>query len=122
MAIDGYSVQLTCYFLDGTSTAVVSPGEALAGDVVEGLGGFPTRIPGGGEIVNMKLGTITDAAWVAVWGDHQVQVRFAADGDWAGANPFFFIGQTLGGLSISEIWLRNMDNEEHVVTVYAAES
>jgi len=122
MAIDGYSVQLLCNFLDGASVVLPTAGTAITGDVVEGHGGFPMRIPGGGDIVNVKLGTITDASWLAVWGDEDVQVRVAEDGTWLGSNPFAFIGAMIAGLGISEIWIRNNDNEEHGVTIYAAES
>ena len=122
MAVDGYSVQLICSFLDGSSVYLPTQGEAVTGDLVEGHSGLPMRIPGGGDIVNIKLSSITDPAWVAVWGDEDVQVRIVEDGTWLGTNPFAFVGAMVGGLGISEVWIRNNDNEEHAVTIYAAES
>lgn len=121
MAIDTYSVQLVYNLLEGSTVKLPSPGTAVTGDVVEANGGLPFLVPGD-TTVNIKLGTLTDPAAIGVYGDKGVQVQIEENGSWLPANPFAFVGAVVNSMAVSEVWVRNTDNQEHQVTIIAVES
>ena len=121
MAIDGYSVQVSSSLLDGTTTALTSPGAASTGDVGEAFGGFPFKLAASASAVNLKLGTLTDPKWLAVYGEAGVSFQIASGGQAIRANPFAFLADVTDGLGISEIWLSNSEASEVSVQVLAAE-
>jgi hypothetical protein len=120
--VDGYSIQLITTLLDGSATAMSSPGTAQTGTVLEATGGLPHKIPGGTSDLNIKLGTLTDVKWLAIWADGEgVTFRVSNGGDALDANPFAFLANVEDGMGISEIWVSNTDTAERKVTVLAAE-
>jgi hypothetical protein len=121
MAIDTYSVQLSVALLEGSTTKLPSPGAAVTGDVVEAHGGLPFLVAGGAT-ERIRLGTLTDPAAIAIYGDEGIRVRIEEDGSWIPANPFAFLWAVVNSMSVSEVWVNNQDNEEHQVTIIAVES
>ena len=119
--IDSYSVQLITTLLDGSATALVSPGQAETGGVLEAFGGMPQRIAAGASDVNIKLGTLADPLWLAVFGNDGITFRLALAGQVLDANPFAFLADEQNGLGISEIWVSNSDSQEQTIILVAAE-
>jgi hypothetical protein len=122
MTINNSSVQLVAALLDGTTTVMPTPGEAETIPVQEAFGGLPQRIPGDTLLQNIKLGTLSRVKWLALYGDEGITFRFEETGSDIPAHPFAFLANNVvAGAGISEIWVSNNDNEEHTITVLAAE-
>ena len=121
MAIDAYSIQVISTLLEGTASRVTSPGDASTGSVLEAFGGMPMRVAAGASDVNIKLGTLTDPIFLAVYGDTGISFAISNGGDALHADPFAFLADEEDGLGISEIWLTNSDSEEHTIYIVAAE-
>lgn len=121
MAINAYSVQLITTLLEDSATVITSPGQAETGAVLEAYGGFPARIAAGASGVNIKLGTMTDPKWFALFGAEGVSFTISDGGDAIAASPFAFLADVEDGLGISEIWVSNSDSQEHTITMMGAE-
>jgi hypothetical protein len=121
-SINSSSIQLIAALLDGTTTVMPTPGEAVTVPVQEAFGGLPQRIPGGTSLQNIKLGTLNRVKWIAVYGDVGIKFRTTETGSDIQAHPFAFLANNVtAGIGISEVWVSNDDNEEHTVTILAAE-
>ncbi len=122
MALNAYSILLTTSFLDGSTTVIASPlSTAATGSVGESFIGMPLRIAGSASAVNVKLNTLTNPLWLAVYAESGISFQISSGGDAIEANPFAFISDVTNGLGISEIWLTNSDVAEIAVTVLAGE-
>lgn len=121
-SINSSSVQLVATLLDGSTTVLPTPGDAVIIPVLEAFGGLPQRIAGGTSLLNIKLGTLALTKWLAVYGDVGVSFRFEETGSDIPAHPFAFLANNVpAGANVSEIWVSNSDNEEHTVTILGAE-
>lgn len=120
--VNSYSIQLLTSLLASGSTFVSNPGDsATTGDVVEAFGGLPQRIAAGAADVNIKLGTLTNPLWLAVFGAEGVTFKIANGGTALDASPFGFVADIQNGLGISEIWVSNSHSAQQTVTIMAAE-
>ncbi len=122
MALNAYSILLTTAFLDGSTTVIASPiSTAATGVVGESFIGMPLRVAGSASAVNVKLNTLTNPLWLAVYAEAGISFQISSGGDAIEANPFAFISDVTSGLGISEIWLTNSEAGEIAVTVLAGE-
>ena len=122
MAINSSSVQLIATLLDGSTTVLPTPGEAVTISILEAFGGLPQRIPGGTSLLNIKLGTLNRTKWLAIYGDEGITYRFEENGSDIPADPFSFLANNVvAGANVSEIWISNGATEEHIVTIVAGE-
>jgi hypothetical protein len=121
MPVDSYSVQLIASLLDGATTIVPTPGTAQTGSVLEAFGGLPQRVGAGVSDLNIKLGTLTNPLWLAIWGAEGITFNTTLTGSEIDADPFAFLADETNGLGISEIWVSNSSGQEQSITILAAE-
>jgi len=122
MAVNSSSVQLITVLLDGTTTVLPTPGEAVTIPILEAFGGLPQRIAGGESLLNIKLGTLNRVKWLGVFGDEGITIRIEENGSDIPAHPFMFLAaNVVAGAGISELWISNSDSEEHAITIIAGE-
>lgn len=119
--VNAFSAQLVTTLLEGSTTILTSPGDEETGSVLEVFGGFPQRLAGLASAINLKLGTLTNPLWLAIYGAEGISFQISSGGDAIEANPFAFIADVDAGLGISEIWLSNSSAGEVAVTILAAE-
>jgi len=122
MAVNAANIQLIMALLEDSTTLMASPGAAEVISVTEVFGGFPQRVPAGASLTNVKLGMLTRVKFLAVWGDEGISFRYEENGSDVPAHPFAFLAtNTTAGMGVSEIWISNSDQEEHPITILAAE-
>lgn len=121
MAINAYSIEVAAALMDGSTVQLPSPGVAQTGSLLEAYGGLPMRVAAGATDVNYKLGALTQAQWLAVYGAEGISFKLQLGGTSIRANPFAFIADTDADTNISEIWLSNSSAAERSVTILAAE-
>lgn len=120
---NGYSLQLVAALLQDSST-FLSPGPSSAstGTITQGFY-LPLRLAAGASNTNVKLGTLTNPKFLAVFGGQGVSFKIISTGDnGRGANPFGFLSDVDDGIGdVSQIWLSNSDSEAHEVEILAGE-
>lgn len=121
MPVTNVNSQIVVTLLDG-STTYMQVDEELNIAAQESFGGTPMRLPGGTSLLNMKLGLLSGVKKLLVVGDVGVSFRYEETGSDIPAHPFAYLANVVtGGMGVSELWLSNSDNEEHIVTVMAVE-
>jgi len=119
---DQYSIKLDVELLEGTATVTApSPSTASLGSLTESF--YATvSLSGGASDTNLKLGTLTDPKFLALFSSG-TGVSFKAEdgGSDLSAFPCAFLAETTAGLGISEIWLSNSNGSARTVNVLAAE-
>jgi hypothetical protein len=119
---DQYSIKLNVELLEGTVTITApAPSVASLGSITESF--YATlSLAGGASDTNLKLGTLTDPKFLALFSSGTgVSFKTASGGTSLPAYPCAFLAETVDGLGVSEVWLSNSNGSARTVNVLAAE-
>ena len=119
---DQYSIKLNVELLEGTTTVTApAPSIASLGSMTESFYGTVT-LAGSASAANVKLGTLTDAKFLALWSNGTgVTFQSTSGGTALQAYPTAFLSETTDGLGISELWLSNSNASARTVNILAVE-
>jgi hypothetical protein len=120
-SVDTYNATLSISLLDGSTTAMSSPGSAQSGSVGEAFASFPRKIAGGVSELNVKLGSVTNPLILGVWGQKGLSFKIEQSGSAIAAYPFACLSDIDSGLGISEIWVTNTEATEKTLNIVAVE-
>ena len=119
---DTYSIRQLVQLLDSTVT-VLAPGPSVAttGSLTESFHAT-VSLEGNASATNVKLGTLTDAKFLAMWSSGTgVTYQTASGGTSIQAYPCSFLAEVTGGTDISEVWLSNSNSSSRTVEILAGE-
>jgi len=119
---DQYSIKLNVELLEGTVTVTApAPSVASLGSMTASFYGTAS-LAGSASDTNVKLGTLTDAKFLALFSSGTgVTFTIASGGTSLAAFPCAFLAETTDGLGISEVWLSNSNSSTRTVNILAAE-
>ena len=119
---DQYSIKLNVELLEGIVTvAAPAPSVASLGSMTESFYGTAS-LAGSASATNVKLGTLTDAKFLALFSSGTgVTFTIVSGGTSLAAFPCAFLAETTDGLGISEVWLSNSNASARTVNILAAE-
>ena len=119
---DTYSIRLLAQLLDSTVT-VLAPGPSVAetGSLTETFHATVT-LAGSADATNVKLGTLTDAKFLAMWSSGTgVTFQTVPSGTAIEAYPCAFLAEVTDGTEMSEVWLSNDNASSRTVEILAGE-
>ncbi len=119
---DTYTIRLLAQLLDSTVT-VLAPGPSTAetGSLTETFHATVT-LAGSASATNVKLGTLTDAKFLAMWSSGTgVTFQTETSGTDISAYPCAFLAEVTDGMEMSEVWLSNDNSSSRTVELLAGE-
>lgn len=119
---DKYTIKLLAQLLDSTIT-VVAPGPSTAetGSLTESFHATVV-LAGSASATNVKLGTLTDAKFLALWSSGAgVTFQTVSGGTSIKASPCAFLAEVTDGMEMSEVWLSNSNASDRTVELLAGE-
>lgn len=119
---DTYSIRQLIQILDSTVT-MMAPGPSVAttGSLTESFSATVT-LAGSASATNVKLGTLTNAKFLAMWSDGTgVTYQTETAGTSIQMYPCSFLAEVTDGTGLSEVWLTNGNSSARTVEILAGE-